>query len=103
MPVPERASRAGAMSGGDDLLAMGDGALASLVRGEAEVVISDTKSELTRFAGNQIHQSVAERFRHVRVRLIDGGRTGVGVRCGIPAVACTSGNADTVRITPVNW
>jgi len=53
-------------------------ALASLARGEAEVVISDTRSELTRFAGNEIHQSVAERFRHVRVRLIDGGRTGVG-------------------------
>jgi PmbA protein len=66
------------MSSGDELLAMGDGALASLSHGEAEVVISDTTSELTRFAGNQIHQSVAERFRHVRVRLIDGGRTGVG-------------------------
>ena len=66
------------MSGGDDLLAKGDAALASLAHGEAEVVISDTKSELTRFAGNQIHQSVAERSRHVRVRLIDGGRIGVG-------------------------
>lgn len=66
------------MSGGDDLLAKGDAALASLAHGEAEVVISDTKSELTRFAGNQIHQSVAERSRHVRVRLIDGARIGVG-------------------------
>jgi len=66
------------MSSGDELLALGDTALASLARGEAEVVIADSRSELTRFAGNEIHQSVAERFRHVRVRLIDCGRTGVG-------------------------
>jgi predicted Zn-dependent protease len=66
------------MSGADALLAMGDSALASLARGDAEVIISDTRSELTRFASNEIHQSVAERFRHIRVRLIDGGRTGVG-------------------------
>ncbi len=63
---------------GDELLALGDGALASLAHGEAEVVIADTRSELTRFAGNEIHQSVAERSRHIRVRLIDRGRTGVG-------------------------
>ena len=42
------------------------------------MVIADSRSELTRFAGNEIHQSVAERYRHIRVRLIDGGRTGVG-------------------------
>jgi PmbA protein len=62
----------------DELLALGDGALASLAHGEAEVIIADTRSELTRFAGNEIHQSVAERSRHIRVRLVDGGRTGVG-------------------------
>jgi predicted Zn-dependent protease len=66
------------MSAGYELLALGDGALASLARGEAEVVIADSRSELTRFAGNEIHQSVGERFRHIRVRLIDGGRIGVG-------------------------
>jgi PmbA protein len=66
------------MSAGYELLAQGDGALASLARGEAEVVIADSRSELTRFAGNEIHQSVGERFRHIRVRLIDGGRIGVG-------------------------
>jgi predicted Zn-dependent protease len=62
----------------DELLALGDGAIAALAHGEAEVIIADTRSELTRFAGNEIHQSVAERSRHIRVRLIDGGRTGVG-------------------------
>jgi predicted Zn-dependent protease len=66
------------MSAGDELLALGESALASLKHGEAEVVIADSRSELTRFAGNEIHQSVAERYRHIRVRLIDGGRTGVG-------------------------
>jgi predicted Zn-dependent protease len=66
------------MSAADDLLSVGDRALASLAHGEAEVVIADGRSELTRFAGNEIHQSVAERYRHIRVRLIDGGRIGVG-------------------------
>jgi PmbA protein len=66
------------MSVADDLLSVGDRALASLAHGEAEVVIADGRSELTRFAGNEIHQSVAERYRHIRVRLIDGGRIGVG-------------------------
>ncbi|HVC42934.1 MAG TPA: metallopeptidase TldD-related protein [Candidatus Saccharimonadales bacterium] len=66
------------MSAGDELVAIADGALASLEHGEAEVVIAESRSELTRFAGNEIHQSVAERYRHIRVRLIDGGRIGVG-------------------------
>jgi PmbA protein len=66
------------MSADGELLAIGDSALASLAHGEAEVVIADSRSELTRFAGNEIHQSVGERFRHIRVRLIDGGRIGVG-------------------------
>jgi PmbA protein len=62
----------------DELLALGDQALTALAHGEAEVIIADSRSELTRFAGNEIHQSVAERSRHIRVRLIDGGRIGVG-------------------------
>jgi predicted Zn-dependent protease len=66
------------MSSGDELLAIGDVALAALARGEAEVIIADSRSELTRFAGNEIHQSVAERSRLIRVRLIDDGRIGVG-------------------------
>jgi PmbA protein len=66
------------MTDANALLAVGDAALARLERGEAEVVIVDDSSELTRFASNEIHQSVAERSRYVRVRLIDGGRIGVG-------------------------
>jgi predicted Zn-dependent protease len=66
------------MSSDDELLAVGDKALSRLTRGEAEVVIVDDASELTRFASNEIHQSVAERARYVRVRLIEDGRIGVG-------------------------
>ncbi len=63
---------------GTELLAIGDRALARLEHGEAEVMIVDDHTELTRFAGNEIHQSVAERSRFVRVRLIHEGRCGVG-------------------------
>ncbi len=66
------------MSDGDELLALGDTALARLEHGEAEILVFDDSSELTRFASNEIHQSVAERSRYVRVRLIDDGRIGVG-------------------------
>ena len=66
------------MSNDDELLAIGDKALARLQHGDAEVVVVDDSSELTRFAGNEIHQSVAEKARYVRVRLIDDGRIGVG-------------------------
>ena len=66
------------MNAGDELLDVGDRALASLEHGEAEVIIASSRSELTRFAGNEIHQSVAEQFRHIRVRLINDGRIGVG-------------------------
>ena len=66
------------MSDDNELLDIGDKALARLEYGEAEVVIVDDSSELTRFASNEIHQSVAERSRYVRVRLIDAGRIGVG-------------------------
>jgi PmbA protein len=75
------------MSGGDELLALGDLAVARLERGEAEIVIVDDSTELTRFANNEIHQSVAERSRYVRVRLIDGGRIGVGEVRGFGAGA----------------
>ena len=66
------------MSDEEELLAAADGALSRLGHGEAEILVIAETDELTRFAGNEIHQSVAERSRHVRVRLVDGGRTGVG-------------------------
>ncbi|MGA7989660.1 MAG: metallopeptidase TldD-related protein [Candidatus Dormiibacterota bacterium] len=75
------------MSDDEELLTLGDSALARLERGEAEIVIVDDSSELTRFASNEIHQSVAERSRSVRVRLIDDGRIGVGEVRGFGAAA----------------
>src|SRR5579872_1878779 len=74
LSLSQRQGRAGPMSSDDELLAVGDAALTRLQRGDAEVVIVDDVSELTRFAGNEIHQSVAERSRYVRVRLIDDDR-----------------------------
>src|SRR5580704_13705544 len=78
VPFSQRQGRARTMSNDDELLAIGDKALARLQHGDAEVVVVDDSSELTRFAGNEIHQSVAEKARYVRVRLIDDGRIGVG-------------------------
>lgn len=66
------------MNDDQELLGIGERALARVEHGEAEVMVVDERSELTRFAGNEIHQSVAERFRYIRVRLVHDGRTGVG-------------------------
>jgi PmbA protein len=93
------------MSSTDELLSLGDAALQGLAHGEAEVVIVDERSELTRFAGNEIHQSVSEESRHVRIRLIDAGRIGVGeVRGhGDDAVALAFRDAEqSRRVTTVS-
>ena len=66
------------MTDDQELLGIGERALARVDHGEAEVMVVDERSELTRFAGNEIHQSVAEQFRFIRVRLVHDGRTGVG-------------------------
>ncbi len=44
---------------------------------EAEVIVGDDDSSLTRFTHNAIHQNVAARSRFVRVRVVDDRRTGV--------------------------
>jgi PmbA protein len=49
----------------------------SRTRGDAEVLYSARDSALTRFANSQIHQNVAEHDAQIRVRLLEGGRTGV--------------------------
>ncbi len=43
----------------------------------AEVVYQAHDSALTRFAASQVHQNVSEHDATIRVRLVDGGRTGV--------------------------
>ncbi|HYM52651.1 MAG TPA: metallopeptidase TldD-related protein [Candidatus Dormibacteraeota bacterium] len=54
-----------------------DLALARVVGGEAEALYVARDAALTRFAGSRIHQNVAEHDATVRVRIVDGGRSGV--------------------------
>jgi PmbA protein len=48
-----------------------------LVRGEAEALYLARDAALTRFAASRIHQNVAEHDASLRVRVLDGGRSGV--------------------------
>jgi len=62
----------------------------------AEAVVTSSASALTRFAGNRIHQNVAESDTHLSIRAVLGTRTGVAstnrldddalVRCAAAAV-----------------
>lgn len=52
-------------------------ALAASPADHTEVVLTAGRQELTRFAGNQIHQNVAEQDHGVRVRAVIGKRIGV--------------------------
>ena len=60
-----------------DLLALGDSALGRAASASAEVIAAEEVTELTRFAGNLIHQSVAERSLRLRARVIGDNRVGV--------------------------
>ncbi len=44
---------------------------------QAEAVVTDSRSALTRFANNEIHQNVAEDDTVVNLRFVDGQRVGV--------------------------
>ncbi|HET7581377.1 MAG TPA: TldD/PmbA family protein [Candidatus Limnocylindria bacterium] len=48
-----------------------------MVRGEAEALYLARDAALTRFAGSRIHQNVSEHDATLRLRVVDGGRTGV--------------------------
>jgi predicted Zn-dependent protease len=60
-----------------DLLAVADSILELAGRDRAEVVVVEQEQALTRFARNQIHQNVAERWRRVRLRLVGDEQVGV--------------------------
>ena len=49
----------------------------AVVRGEAEATYVARDAALTRFAGSRIHQNVSEHDATIRVRVVDGPRTGV--------------------------
>lgn len=62
----------------DHLLALADQVLQRVpTASDAEVVIEETDSALTRYALNAIHQNVAETGLRLRLRLIRDGRVGV--------------------------
>jgi len=65
------------MRTGDEMLAFGEAAMQRARSDAAEVIVSEETSELTRFAANRIHQSVAERALRVRARVIGDSRVGV--------------------------
>jgi PmbA protein len=48
-----------------------------MVRTDAEALYLARDAALTRFAGSRIHQNVAEHDATLRLRVVDGGRTGV--------------------------
>ena len=54
-----------------------DRALELAAGGEAEALYLARDAALTRFAGSRIHQNVSEHDATVRVRVVDGGRSGV--------------------------
>jgi predicted Zn-dependent protease len=54
-----------------------DRALDLAAGGEAEALYLARDAALTRFAGSRIHQNVAEHDATVRIRMLDGGRSGV--------------------------
>jgi predicted Zn-dependent protease len=61
----------------DEALGFGDAALRRSTAANAEVIVAEEASELTRFAGNLIHQSVSERSLRLRARVIGNDRVGV--------------------------
>jgi PmbA protein len=61
----------------EDLLAIGESALEQAGDRQAEVIVVEESTELTRFADNRIHQNVAERAVRLRARLIADNRVGV--------------------------
>ena len=64
----------------EDGLAIADRAVAMALEAgaeQAEALVMHTRSALTRFANNEIHQNVAEEDTVVNLRVIDGYRVGV--------------------------
>lgn len=61
----------------DAMLAIADEALGASAADQAEVLVGASESALTRFAGNAIHQNVAEAHMSVTMRAVVGKRIGV--------------------------
>ncbi len=79
---------------------MADGVLARVLPGsDAEVIVTETATALTRYANGGIHQNVADRTLHVRLRLVRDGRSGVAQTqvTGDDAVPALVQAAETIR------
>jgi PmbA protein len=75
-----------ALRDAEQVLSLADGVLRRAPEGgEAEVVVEENDSALTRYALNAIHQNVAESGLRVRLRLLRDGRTGVAEMRGADA------------------
>lgn len=69
----------------------------------AEVVVSSQSSALTRFAGNRIHQNVAETGTQVAIRAVIGSRTGSAETNRLDEaslVRCAAAAAEAARHAP---
>jgi predicted Zn-dependent protease len=61
----------------DDMVALADSVLEAVGHEGAEVAVIGCEEALTRFAGNRIHQNVAESSQRLRLRVISDDRVGV--------------------------
>lgn len=74
----------------DSMVALASRVLDAVPRGEAEVIVTEQDSALTRYAHNAVHQNVAEHWLTLRLRLQHEGRVGVAaVRGGMSDVEAT--------------
>ena len=70
---------------------------------QAEALVLRTRSALTRFANNELHQNVAEEDTVVNLRFVDGQRVGVASRNRHDEVALAelvASAAATARLQP---
>jgi predicted Zn-dependent protease len=70
---------------------------------EAEALVTSSASALTRFAGNRIHQNVAETDTQIQIRAVLGTRTGVATTNRLDDVAlvrCASAAVEAARHAP---
>lgn len=87
----------------DDIRALADRAAHVTPADTAEAVVVATRSALTRFAGNRIHQNVAESDVLVSIRAVLGTRTGVASTNKMDDASlarCAAAAADAARHAP---
>jgi len=87
----------------EEALALAVQAVELTAADEAEAVVSSGDSALTRFAGNRIHQNVAETDTQLTVRAVLGKRSGVASTNVLDRASlerCTARAAEAARHAP---